>query len=324
MNAKFRFSGAIPANLLPFQPDYSFDEPNYRRHLSWLADVEGVSAIVCNGHAAEVSSLNRDERRRALAIACGEVGDRVELIAGIYSDNPFEAAELARDARDEGAAGLLIFPPTLFMWGAQLRPEMPLSHFSTIADAVDLPLIVFEYPPAGGIGYTPETLARLVEIETVVGVKDWSNDMVSFEANLRAVRATGRPVAMLSSYTMSLMGSYALGADGSISGLGSVVADLQANLFAAVQAQDLATAQALNDRMAPLVKAIYAPPFVDMHNRMKEALVMLGRIEQCTVRPPLQPIGAEEREGIRAALSACRLSTEPAPRPEQAPAQRAS
>ena len=155
MTRTLRFSGAIPANLLPFNDDLSFDEVNYRKHLSWLAAVDGVDAIVCNGHAGEVSSLDREERRRALAIAADEVGSRVELISGIYTDNTLEAAELARDARAEGAAGLLVFPPTLFMWGARLRPEMAVVHFETIAEATDLPLIVFEYPPASGIGYDP-------------------------------------------------------------------------------------------------------------------------------------------------------------------------
>ena len=302
MTSALRFSGAIPANLLPFNEDLSFDEVNYRRHLSWLASVDGVSAIVCNGHAGEVSSLDREERRRALALAVDEVGDRVELISGIYTDNTLEAAELAKDAKAEGASGLLIFPPTLFMWGAQLRPEMAVTHFETIAEATDLPLIVFEYPPASGIGYAPETLARLAEIEDVVGVKDWSNDMVALEANLRALRGTGRPVAMLSSYTMSLFASYVLGADGSISGMGSVTADLHAELFRAVQAGDLEAGRALNDRLAPLVEVFYTPPFVDMHNRMKEALVILGRIEKAVVRPPLQRISDDERERIRRAL----------------------
>ena len=302
MSRTLRFKGAIPANLLPFNEDHSFDEANYRRHLSWLAHVDGVDAIVCNGHAGEVSSLDREERRRALAIAADEVGDRVELISGIYTDNTLEAAELARDAKAEGAAGLLIFPPTLFMWGARLRPEMAVVHFETIAGATDLPLIVFEYPPAIGIGYDPETLARLVEIDPVVAVKDWSNDMVSLEANLRALRGTGRPVAMLSSYTMSLFGSYVLGADGSISGMGSVTADLHAELFRAVQDGDLDAGRELNDRLAPLVNVFYAPPFVDMHNRMKEALAMLGRIDKAVVRPPLKRITDEERQRIRGAL----------------------
>ncbi len=172
MNAEFRFSGVMPANLLPFHEDLTIDEVNYRAHLSWLADVEGVNAIVCNGHAAEVSSLNGAERRRALAIALDEVGDRVDLINGIYTDNTLEAATMAAEAQADGAAGILVFPPTIFMWGAQLRPEMVLDHFRRIADATDIPIIVFEYPPENGIGYSPETLGALAEIPTVVGVKD--------------------------------------------------------------------------------------------------------------------------------------------------------
>lgn len=306
----FTFSGAIPANLLPFKEDLTPDEADYRRHLAWLADVPGVPAIVCNGHAAEVSSLSREERRWALSVALDEVGDRVSLIAGIYTDGTQEAVDLARDAQAEGAHGLLIFPPTLFMWGAQVKPEMVLTHYQAIADAVDLPLVAFEYPPASGIGYSPDTLARLCEIPSVVAVKDWSNDMVAFERNLRALRGTGRPVAMLSSYTMSLFGSYVLGADGSISGMGSVTADLHADLFAAVQRGDLAEGRRINDQLEPLVRAFYAPPFVDMHNRMKEALALLGRINRAVVRPPLVRISDAERRALRSALIASGLLSE--------------
>jgi 4-hydroxy-tetrahydrodipicolinate synthase len=302
MHNALQFSGMIPANLLPFTADYAIDEDNYRRHLAWLANVPGVTAITVNGHAAEVSSLTRQERRQALAIALDEVGSRVPLITGIYTDSTLEAVELARDAKAEGASGLLVFPPSLFMWGAQLRPEMPWRHFATIAEAVDLPLVVFQYPPASGLGYTPETLMQLTEIPQVVAVKEWSNDIIAFERNLRAIRASGRPVAVLSSFTMSLMASFVLGADGAISGMGSVAADLQAELFAHVQRGDLAAARHINDRLDPLVQVFYAPPFLDMHNRMKEALALLGRIRQAVVRPPLQPVSGAERQQISRAL----------------------
>ncbi|MGH7264977.1 MAG: dihydrodipicolinate synthase family protein, partial [Candidatus Rokuibacteriota bacterium] len=251
MRQTLRFCGIMPANLLPFGADLSIDEPAYRRHLRWLADTPGVTGIVANGHAAEVSSLARDERRRALAIAVDEVAGHCPVVAGVYADGTREAVDLARDARAEGAAGLLVFPPTLFMWGAQLKPDMVLCHFSEIAAGAGLPIVVFEYPPASGIGYAPETLARLTEIPAVAAVKDWSNDVVAFERNLRALRATGRPVAMLSSFTMSLMASFLLGADGAISGMGSVAADLQAELFAACQKGDLDAARRLNDRLDP-------------------------------------------------------------------------
>lgn len=307
MNTAMPFRGCIPANLLPFTADLEIDEPAYRKHLRWLADTKGVTGIVANGHASEVSSLTREERKRSLAIAADEVAGVVPLIAGIYADGTLEAVELARDARAAGAAGLLIFPPTVFMWGAQVKPEMVLRHYQILADRVDLPLVVFEYPPASGIGYSPDTLAELCKIPTVVAVKDWSNDIVAYEKNLRALRASGRPVAMLSSFTMSLMASFLLGADGCISGMGSVASDLQAELFAAVETGDIARAHQVNERLAPLVAVFYAPPFVDMHNRMKEALALLGRIPAAHVRPPLTPISDDERQRIRLALRASRL-----------------
>ena len=308
MTNGLRFHGCMPANLLPFTADLAVDEPAYRAHLRWLADAPGVTGIVANGHAAEVASLTRDERKRTLAIALDEVAGKVPVVAGVYCDGTLEAVDLARDARAAGASGLLVFPPTLFMWGAQQKPDMVLRHFQTLADAVDLPLIVFEYPPASGIGYSPETLAELCKIPTVAGVKDWSNDIVSYERNLRALRAAGRPVAMLSSFTMSLMATFLLGADGCISGMGSVTADLQAALFAAVQAGRLDEARAINERLTPLVNVFYAPPFVDMHNRMKEALVILGRIPAAHIRPPLTPVSDDERHRIRLALRAAWLS----------------
>lgn len=307
MREPLTFSGIMPANILPFKADLSVDEPAYRAHLRWLADTPGVTGIVVNGHAAEVASLSRDERKRTLAIALGEIAGACPIVAGVYTDGTAEAVELARDAQAAGAAGVLLFPPTLFMWGAQAKPDMVLKHYQEVA-SVGVPIIAFQYPPASGIGYAPETLARLARIPQVVGVKDWSNEIVAFEQNLRAIRATGRPVAILSSFTMSLMASFLLGADGAISGMGSVTADLQAELFAACQKGDLDGARRVNDRLDPLVRVFYAPPFVDMHNRMKEALVLLGRIPAAHVRPPLTPVPPAERDAIARALKAARLS----------------
>jgi 4-hydroxy-tetrahydrodipicolinate synthase len=307
MSLPLIFSGVMPANVMPFKADLSIDEVAYRRHLRCLVETRGVTGIVANGHAAEVSSLSRQERTRALAIALDEIAGACPIVAGVYADGTQEAVRLALDAKAAGVSGLLVFPPTLFMWGAQLKPEMVVRHFSEVAAATDLPIIVFEYPPVSGIGYAPETLARLAEIPGVAGVKDWSNDIVAFERNLRALRATGRPVAILSSFTMSLMSTFLLGADGAISGMGSVVADLQAELFDLCQKGDLDGARRLNDRLEPLVRVFYAPPFVDMHNRMKEALVFLGRLPAAHVRPPLTPVSDAERAAILAALRAAGL-----------------
>src|SRR4030095_15263389 len=220
MSQPLRFSGVMPANVLPFTSDLVIDEPAYRRHLRWLTDTRGVTGIVANGHASEVSSLTREERKRSLAIALDEIAGACPVIAGVYSDGTAEAVELARDAARAGAAGVLVSPPTLFMWGAQVKPDMVIRHFSEIAAGASLPIIVFEYTPASGIGDAPQTLARVCEIPQVAGVRDWSNEIVAFERNLRAIRGSGRPVAMLSAFTMSLMATFLLGAAGAISRLG--------------------------------------------------------------------------------------------------------
>jgi 4-hydroxy-tetrahydrodipicolinate synthase len=93
-----------------------------------------------------------------------------------------------------------------------------------------------------------------------------------------------------------------LGPNGLLSGSGSVIADLQARLFRAVQANDLAEAKRLNERIEPMARVFYADPFVDMHNRMKEALVLLGKLPRAVVRPPLVKITDAEIAGIRDAL----------------------
>jgi 4-hydroxy-tetrahydrodipicolinate synthase len=103
------------------------------------------------------------------------------------------------------------------------------------------------------------------------------------------------------------MTSPMLGCNGLLSGSGSVIADLQARLFRAVASNDLAEARRLNERIDPLARAFYADPFVDMHNRMKAALVLLGKLQRAVVRPPLVKIRDPEIARIRAALIEARL-----------------
>jgi 4-hydroxy-tetrahydrodipicolinate synthase len=301
-------AGVIPAVLLPFEDDFSIDEAGYRRHLRDVAAVAGISAVTTNAHASEVHACSVEEQERVLALTVEEVGDRLPVVAGIYADGSHLAARLARAADRGGASALLVFPPNGLAWGGQLRPEMALAHFRRIADATDLPLILFQYPMAGGLGYPFETLLRIFdEVPTVTAVKDWSAEPMLHERHVRAFRLLNRPVAVLSTQSSWLMSSLAMGCDGLLSGAGSVIADLQVALWRAVQEKDLGRAQAINDRIYPMVQAFYAPPFLDMHNRMKEALVLLGRLPRAVVRPPLMKLPPAEIERLRRAIDEARL-----------------
>jgi 4-hydroxy-tetrahydrodipicolinate synthase len=303
--------GVIPAVLLPFHGDLSIDEPSFRAHLRDLARVEGLSALTINAHASEVASCTFDEQQRVLDTAQDEVGARLPLISGVYADGSLEAARIAKMAHDGGASALLVFPPGVYAFGQ--RPEMAVEHFKRIAEVTDLPLIAFQYPLAGGQGYPLPTLLRIIEaVPTVRAIKDWCMNPQLHARQIRALRTLTPPVHVLTTHSAWLMSSLVLGCEGLLSGSGSVIADLQARLFRAVQANDLAAARAIDERIWPTAEVFYAEPWVDMHNRMKEALVLLGKLPRAVVRPPLVKIGPAEIERVRRALVDAGLLSEAA------------
>lgn len=293
--------GVIPAVILPFNDDFSIDEKSFRKHLRDVAATEGIAAITVNAHSTEVSSCTFDEQRRVLEIAQDEIGDRLPIVNGIWADGSLEAARIAKMATAGGTSALLVFPPAPFTLGQS--PAMALAHFSRIAEATDLPLIAFQYPLATGQGYPNETLLRMLEdVPSIRAIKDWASTVQQHEWHVRTLQALPRPVNVLSTQSSWLFASLVLGCRGLLSGSGSVIPDLQAALFRAVQGNDLAAARAVWDRISPLARVFYAQPWADMHNRMKEALVLLGRLPRAVVRPPLVKLDPVEIEGIRAAL----------------------
>jgi 4-hydroxy-tetrahydrodipicolinate synthase len=293
--------GVIPAVLLPFFDDLSIDEKSFRSHLRDVAAVEGLSAITLNAHSTEVASCSFDEQRRVLEIAQDEIGGRLPIVNGIWADGSLEAARLARMADEGGASALLVFPPAPFTLGQS--PVMAVEHFKRIADATSLPIIVFQYPLATGQGYPRDTLLKMIEeVPSIRAIKDWAGNVPQHEMHIRTLQNLPRPVNVLTTHSAWLFSSLVLGCNGLLSGSGSVIADLQAALFRAVNANDLAEARRLNDRIYPLARVFYAEPWADMHNRMKEALVLLGRLPRAVVRPPLVKLTRAEIDRIGAAL----------------------
>lgn len=293
--------GVIPAILLPFHEDFSIDEASFRSHLRDIAAVEGLSAVTVNAHSTEVASCTADEQSRVMEITGEEIGAKLPVIHGIWADGSLEAARIAKRAEAGGASALLVFPPAPFTHGQ--TADMAVAHFKTIADATDLPLIIFQYPLATGQGYPAATLIRLCdEVPSIRAIKDWTQVVQQHENQVRMLQSRARPVNVLSTNSAWLLSSLVLGCNGLLSGSGSVIADLQAQLYRAVQANDLAEARRINDRIHPMASVFYSDPFVDMHNRMKEALVLLGRLPRAVVRPPLVKISEGEIGRIREAL----------------------
>jgi 4-hydroxy-tetrahydrodipicolinate synthase len=293
--------GVIPAVLLPFENDLSIDEKSFRAHLRDVAATEGLSAITINAHSTEVASCTFDEQRRVLEIAQDEIGDKLPLINGIWADGSIEAVRLARMAEAGGASALLVFPPAPFTLGQ--NAAMAIAHFKRVADATELPLIAFQYPLATGQGYPKDTLLKMCEqVPTIRAIKDWIGNVPHHEWHIQTLQNLARPVNVLTTHSSWLFPSLVLGCKGLLSGSGSVIAGLQSKLFRAVQRNDLDEVKRLHARIEPTARVFYADPFVDMHNRMKEALVLLGKLPRAVVRPPLVKLERAEILRIREAL----------------------
>jgi 4-hydroxy-tetrahydrodipicolinate synthase len=300
--------GVIPAVLLPFNEDLSIDEAGIRKHLRDVAATEGISAITINAHSTEVASCSFDEQKRIHAIAQDEIGAKLPIVHGIWADGSLEAARIAKAATEGGASALLVFPPAPFTLGQ--NAAMAVEHFKRIADVSDLPLIAFQYPLATGQGYPNDTILTMIDqVPTLMAIKDWAGTPQQHEWHARTLQNLSRPFNVLSTQSSWLMASLTFGCKGLLSGSGSVIPDLQAQLFKAVQSGDLKKAQEINDRIYPLASVFYAPPWVDMHNRMKEALVLMGKMQRAVVRPPLVKLERSEVERIRQALVQAGLLT---------------
>ena len=303
-------SGVIPATLLILKEDLTIDEVATRRHTKDCALTSGVSAVTVNGHASEVHACSFEEQQQILDATMDEVGDHVPVINGVYADGSQEAARIAKMAASGGASSLLVFPQNTMSMGGQLRPEMAIAHFSEIANATDLPLICFQYPMSTGLGYPFETLLKLFDsVPTVRAIKDWSNDPMLHEKHIKTFQSLTNPINVLTTHSSWLMASLSMGANGLLSGAGSIIVDLQVSLFQAIKNKDLELAQTINERIFPLTQAFYSAPFLDMHNRMKEALVLLRRTEKAYVRPPLCKLSPIEIEKIDTALKTANLGS---------------
>ena len=305
---EFKLEGVIPATLLAFDKDFEINEKASRKHIKECALTDGISAITVNGHSSEIHACNFEEQKRILSFSLEEVGDFIPVINGVYADGSIEAAKIAKMSDTTGASALLCFPPQSMAMGGHLRPEMALEHFKRIADATDLPLICFNYPSAGNLTYPFDTLLKLFEtVPTIKAIKDWSNDPMIHEKHIKTFQNLSNPVNVLTTHSSWLMSSLVMGAKGLLSGAGSVIASLQVELFNAVQVKNLEIAQIINDQMFPLAQAFYSPPFLDMHNRMKEVLVLTGKMEEAIVRPPLMKLSSMEINKLKKAVELSKI-----------------
>lgn len=307
----FQANGVIPACLLPFDKNEEIDESSLRRHLRDLAAITGVTGIAVNGHASEVHACDYGEQQRLTNIALEEVGDNTPIICGIYAERTTEARKLARSAAQAGAHALLVFPPNPLMFGGNARPELAADFIKAIADETPLPIIVFQFQAWTNFQFHIDVLVNLCEtVNTIVGIKDLCTNPRLHEQHIQALHSLSRPVNVMTTHSMWLAGSLAMGAKGVISGAGSVIADRQVALFNAVQNTSQLSLTSLTTEMHHLIEALYGDPYVNWQARMKELLYRFGRISAPVTRRPLQQIPKQDWNRMQPHLLAANLTSE--------------
>jgi 4-hydroxy-tetrahydrodipicolinate synthase len=271
-----RLGGIHAATIVPMNADFSIDEAALVDHLTWVANTPGIKGVLINGHAGENFVLTADEKRRVVELARDSLPAECLITCGINEESSLAAAREAQAAEAAGADVLLVFPPNSF--ALEHDPRCPPIHHAYVRDACSLPLLLYGAAiGAGAMSYSQDMLLKLAEDERVVGIKDGSWEVATYEANWRLFEDRRDSFAVLGSGDEHLLTSYLIGTHGSQVSLAALAPALIAALYEAATAMRWDEARALHDKVYPLARAIYgAPPGGRATARIKAALKRLG------------------------------------------------
>jgi 4-hydroxy-tetrahydrodipicolinate synthase len=284
------FSGSIPALVTPFC-DGAFAEDKFRALVEWQI-AEGSSALVPCGTTGEAPTLSFDEHYRVISVCIEQAAGRVPVIAGCGSNDTATAVRHMEFAKNEGADAALVVTPYYN------RPNQDgiYAHFAHLAEKSDLPIIVYNVPARTVTDILPETLARLAEIPTIMGIKDASGQIARVGEHRLGC---GADFCQLSGNDDMALAFNAAGGTGCISVTANVAPKLCADFQAATAAGDYELARSLNDRLHPLHTALFtdASPAP-----IKYAMTRVIKDFPEDVRLPLVPASAASRKAVDAAL----------------------
>jgi len=302
MNTTLDLKGIIPATVLPMTADGGIDEGELRKYIRWIA-AQGIRAVAVNVDTGEGPHLWHEEKLRVIRIYREELaGSKIPIVAGLGASFTAQAVKYGREYREAGADCLLVFPITAYL-GQPLPSEIPYRYHTAVADEVGLPMILFTLQPAlGGTDFADETLARLLEIPQVVAIKEALFSAKRFREIVTVVRSCSRPITILTGNDNFIWESYLLGAEGALLGACATCTRAHVKVHEAAMRGDWKSARELGDRIQKVVDALFAPPVRDYRARSKEVLVMQGIIKHTHMRPPLLPVGPEDRQALKKAL----------------------
>lgn len=285
------FSGSIPALVTPFR-NGEVDETAFRRLVNWQIE-QGSSALVPCGTTGESATLSYEEHYRVISVCIEEASGRVPVIAGCGSNDTATAVRHMAFAKAEGAAAALVVAPYYN------RPNQDgiFAHYAHLADSCDLPIILYNVPGRTVTDLLPETVARLSEIPTIIGIKDASGNLARVGTHRLSC---GPDFCQLSGNDDMAVGFNASGGVGCISVTANVAPRLCADLQNACLAGDYQLAREINDRLHPLHGALFADA---SPGPVKYALSKLLNDFPADLRLPMVSASESARRAVDAGLA---------------------
>jgi 4-hydroxy-tetrahydrodipicolinate synthase len=288
--ATITIQGSLPAIVTPMHEDGSLDLPRLRSLVEWHIG-EGSDGIVVVGTTGESPTVDFDEHCQLIETTVEQAAGRVPVIAGTGANSTAEAIELAGFAARSGATGHLSVVP----YYNKPTQEGLYRHFKTIAEAVDLPMVLYNVPGRTGADLGNDTALRLAQVPGIIGIKDATGGI---ERGADLIKRAPKGFSVLSGDDGTGLALTLLGGRGVISVTANVAPRLMHEMIAAALAGDLETARSINFRLLSLHRHLFveANPIP-----VKWACVEMGLIEN-GLRLPMTPLSSEHHERVRSAL----------------------
>ena len=287
--------GSFVALVTPMHPDGTLDLDAFAKFVDWQIG-QGTHGIVPVGTTGESPTLTHDEHRQVVETAVKTAAGRVKVVAGAGSNSTAEAIELTRHARQAGADAALVVMP---YYNKPTQEGMVL-HYSAIADAVDLPIVIYNIPSRSVVDMSPATMGRLAKHRNIIGVKDSTANLAR---PLHTRRECGKDFMQMSGEDHTALAFLAAGGHGCISVTANVAPRLCSDMHQAWQDGLTDRAIAIQDRLLALHDAM----FVESNpGPVKYAASLLGHgSDHC--RLPMAPVGEATRTQVRAAMQTAGL-----------------
>lgn len=291
--------GIIPATVTPLTPDLDVAEDDLYGHIEELSSVDGIPALIANAHSGECKMSPADDKEEVIRIHREAAGDDTMVFSGVAGESTPLAVDEAKRAEAAGADALMPVPIDVLSHG---DPQILIDHYRSIADAVDVPLIAFQFGNYGDIAQPISAYVELCRIDEVVALKDASFDPVRYEKTVRALKPYWDQFTMMTGNDTFLYHSYELDSETALISYANLVPEMHVEKLRAVKEGDHDRARKLRQEMLPLTNYLYADPPGRYRIRIKEALELQGVFEHGTVRPPQQQLSSAERDELRQIL----------------------